>query len=85
METITKEIQKGVTKSKQSYDLYTCPRTHHKAKVYNDKSIDILTPNGRVLKLSELTTQKRGHIQPFINFIEADLSHKFTIAENEIE
>jgi len=76
METITKEIVK--------YTSYRM-KNGYEARFYDDKTILIVTPNQFEWKIKELPKHTREIIQPLIEFVENDLSHKFTIAENEIE
>lgn len=76
MENITKEIIK--------YTSYRM-KNGYEARVYDDKTILIVDPMDNQWELNELSEGKRKIIQPLLDFIEADLNHKFAIAENEIE
>jgi len=73
---ITKEIVKYTSYKMGKYE----------AKVYDDKKIIIVLPNRSEHNLEALANSWTERvIQPLIDFIEKDLEHNFTIAENEIE
>lgn len=76
MENITKELI--------SYPLYKMGNGFQ-AKVLAGNQIVIITPMTTEIPLEQLNEETKAIIQPMLDFIESDLSHKFTIAENEIE
>jgi len=73
---ITKEIVKYTSYKAGEYE----------AKVYDDKKIIIVAPPMKIeFLLQDLPDYRKDEVQPLIDFIEKDLGHNFTIAENEIE